>query len=63
MDAARSNRKYPSYTLADLERFVAEGQGTPSMVQEIADRKAGRSVTLVTPQLLGGRPVVKVGRL
>ncbi|MBM6453092.1 hypothetical protein [Lacticaseibacillus paracasei] len=63
MDAARSNRKYPSYTLAQLEAFVAEGKGNPVMVQEIADRKAGRSVTLVTPQIEGGKPVSRVGRL
>lgn len=63
MDAARSNRKYPSYTLAQLETFVAEGRGNPVMVQEIADRKAGRSTPLVTPQLKGGKPQTKVGRM
>jgi hypothetical protein len=63
MDAARSNRKYPAYTLAQLEAFVAEGKGNPVMAQEIADRKAGRSATLVTPQLKGGKPVTKVGRM
>lgn len=44
------NRKYPSYTLADLEKFVAEGRGNPVMVQEIADRKSGVSKHAVTPQ-------------
>ena len=51
MDGAISNRKYPAYTTAQLERFVSEGSGTPAMVQEIADRKAGKSVIRVVPQL------------
>jgi hypothetical protein len=64
MDAAKkSARKYPSYTLAQLEQAVAEGRGNPVMLQEIADRKAGRSVTLVVPQILGGKAMIKVGRL
>ena len=64
MDAAhKSNRKYPSYTLAQLEAFVASGQGNPVMVQEISDRKAGTSKTLVTPQIDGGKPTPKVGRM
>jgi hypothetical protein len=63
MDAAKSNRKYPSYTLAQLEAFVAEGRGNDVMAQEIAARKAGRSAPLRVPQIEGGKPVVKVGRL
>lgn len=58
MDSARSTRPFPSYTLAQLETAVAAGQGTPVMVQEIADRKAGKSVTLVTPQIQA-----RVGRM
>ena len=45
------SRKYPSYTLGDLEKFVAEGRGNPGMVQEIADRKSGASAHLATPQI------------
>jgi hypothetical protein len=64
MDAApRSNRNYPSYTLADLEGFVAAGRGNDVMVQEIAARKAGISHAVVVPQIQGGKPAVKVGRL
>lgn len=63
MDGAKSNRKYPSYTLAQLEAFVAEGRGNEVMVKEIADRKAGISKPLVVPQIEGGKPVHKVGRL
>lgn len=63
MDAARSNRKYPSYTLAQLETSVAAGRGNPVMVQEIADRKAGRSAALVVPQIEGGKVSPRVGRL
>jgi hypothetical protein len=50
----KSTRKYPAYTLAQLEAFVAEGKGNETMVAEIAARKAGSSVALVVPQL--GRP-------
>jgi hypothetical protein len=64
MDAAhKSNRKYPSYTLAQLEAFVTEGNGNDVMVKEIADRKAGISNVLVVPQIDGGMPSHKVGRL
>jgi hypothetical protein len=52
MDSARkSSRNYPAYTLAQLETFVAEGNGNEMMVKEIADRKAGISVPFVTPQI------------
>jgi hypothetical protein len=57
------DRKYPSYTLADLEKFVAEGKGNPAMVQEIADRKSGASHTKVTPQILGGKAQTRIGRM
>lgn len=64
MDAAhKSTRKYPSYTLAQLETFVAEGLGSDVMIKEIADRKAGTSTVHVTPQIEGGKPNPKVGRL
>jgi hypothetical protein len=62
-DSAMDARKYPSYTLADLERFVAEGKGNAVMIQEIADRKSGASQTKVTPQIIGGKAQVKVGRM
>lgn len=64
MDAAhKSNRKYPSYTLAQLETIVAEGRGNDVMIKEIADRKAGVSTVFVVPQIEGGKPNPKVGRL
>jgi len=56
-------RKYPSYTLADLEKAVAEGRGNPTMVEEIANRKSGASQHKVTPQILGGQVQVKLGRM
>lgn len=56
-------RKYPSYSLADLEKAVAEGRGNPVMVQEIADRKSGASQHKVTPQILGGQVQTKLGRM
>ena len=33
------------------------------MVQEIADRKARVSVIQATPQLLGGKVQIKIGRM
>jgi hypothetical protein len=63
MDGATTTRKYPSYTTADLEAFVASGQGNAVMVQEIADRKANVSVVKATPQLIGGNVQVKIGRM
>lgn len=63
MDAARSNRKYPGYTLTELEAFVAEGRGNEVMRKEIADRKAGISAPLLVPQIEGGRATPKVGRM
>lgn len=64
MDSAhKSNRKYPSYSTEELEASVAAGRGNDVMVEEIARRKAGLSVAMVTPQLMGGKAVVKVGRM
>lgn len=64
MDGAMvSKRKYPSYTTEELEVIVAAGRGNDVMIQEIADRKAGRSVVKIVPQLLGGTVITKVGRL
>ncbi len=56
-------RNYPSYTTAQLEAYVAAGRGNETMIQEIANRKAGASVVRVTPQIMGGKVVVKVGRI
>lgn len=57
------DRKYPSYTLADLEKMVAEGRGNAVMEQEIADRKSGVSAVKTTPQILGGKAQVRLGRM
>lgn len=56
-------RKYPSYTLEQLEQAVAEGNGTPMMIEEIANRKDGSSTVKITPQILGGKAQVKLGRM
>jgi len=56
-------RKYPSYTLAELEKLVAEGRGNPVMAQEISDRKSGASKVRETPQILGGKAQTRLGRM
>jgi hypothetical protein len=64
MDAGRrSTRKYPSYTTAQLEAFVAAGEGNETMVAEIAARKAGASANFSTPQIAGGMVRTIVGRM
>jgi hypothetical protein len=39
-DAAFATAKYPSYTTAQLEGFIAEGKGNAAMVGEIERRAA-----------------------
>jgi hypothetical protein len=64
MDGAiKTNRKFPGYTLAQLELAVAEGRGNDVMVKEISDRKAGISNVLAIPQILGGKAQVRIGRM
>ena len=71
MDGATSTRKYPSYTTAQLESFVSDGDGNKdfrivdaAMIQEIADRKAGISKVKSIPQLTGklGEPTKHIAR-
>jgi hypothetical protein len=57
------DRKYPSYTLAELKKFVAEGRGNAVMEQEIKDRESGASQVKTAPQILGGKAQTKIGRL
>ncbi len=53
MDGAiKTNRKYPAYTLAELEAAVAAGRGNQVMLDEIAARKAGTSKVLTIPQIV-----------
>jgi len=64
MDAAiRTSRKYPSYTLAQLEAFVETGAGNDVMIAEIAARKAGSSAAFKTPQIKGGMVRTVIGRM
>lgn len=46
MDSAIVGRKYQSYSTNELRAFVAQGRGNPVMVQEVADRESGKSLTL-----------------
>ena len=59
----KMNRKYPSYTLAELKKFVAEGKGNAAMEQEIKDRESSASTVRETPQILGGKVQTRVGRM
>lgn len=74
MDGAHvSKRMYPSYTTAQLEQMVERIKATETgsdacmkviaMQDEIERRRAGLSVARVTPQIMGGQVVTKVGRL
>lgn len=73
MDGAISKRKYPSYTTAQLESFVADIKANETgsdacmrmiaMQDEIERRKSGLSVVRATPQIMGGKVMTKVGRL
>lgn len=70
MDAARSTRKYPSYTTAQLETFVAEGvtefrsaAKVADIAAEVAARKAGLSVHRPTPVSHGGITIPRLGRM
>lgn len=64
MDSAiRTGRKYPSYTLSQLEAFVAAGHGNDVMIAEIASRKNGSSTVFKTPQIEGGKVRTVIGRM
>jgi hypothetical protein len=65
MDADRTNRKFPSYSTKELKEFVAKAgvSANPVMVQEIADREAGVSAPVFTPQIDGGNIVISLGRM
>jgi len=62
-------RMYPGYSTAELESSLASGKHAPGsdahtkMSQEIAARKSGASQPFVVPQLQGGAPKTKVGRM
>lgn len=49
--AAKSNRKFPAYTLAELKAKVAVGTASQEIKDEIAARESGKSVALVVPQI------------
>lgn len=77
MDAARTTRKFPSYTVTQLEAAVAQYKaGThpcgeapaghvEAMEAEIAARKAGTSKHIPTPQVPWStmKPVTIIGRM
>lgn len=62
-DANDAARKWPSYTLAELEAAVKAGKGSREMEEEIQNRKSGSSQIRVTPQIEGGKVMTRVGRM
>lgn len=50
-DAAFRTGKYPAYTTAQLEGFIAAGEGHPAMIGEIERRAkvAAGDVSVMTP--------------
>lgn len=58
-------RMYPSYTTSQLKAAApsADPATRAKMESEIAMRESGASQQRITPQIQGGRPMPKVGRL
>lgn len=68
MDAGRTTRKYPSYTTAQLEAFVADGVTEFRSAEKVADIAAevvARKTRphFAVPQIEGGQLVFKIGRM
>jgi hypothetical protein len=61
-DAARM---YPSYTTSQLKAAApsADPATRAKMETEIAARESGASQQRVTPQIEGGKPMAKIGRM
>ncbi len=69
-DAGMKPRMFGSYTTAQLKKSVSEGvnEWTPretieKMIKEIQARESGESKITSTPQIKGGKPNPKVGRM
>jgi hypothetical protein len=69
-DAGAKPRMFGSYTTVQLKKAVTEGvnEWTPretieKMIKEIQARESGASKVNVTPQITGGKPNPKVGRM
>lgn len=61
MDAPR---KWPSYHVSELKKWIAEGRPNAAAIQEEIDaRESGASQHKVTPQILGGKAQAKIGRM
>jgi len=63
---AKDARMYPGYTTVQLKEFVkkeSDPETKKKMEAEIAARESGASTVRVTPQILGGKPVNKIGRM
>ena len=69
-DAGAKPRMFGSYTTAQLKNSVSEGvnewrprETIEKMIKEIQARESGVSKLNVTPQIQGGKPNPKVGRM
>ena len=68
MDAAKSNRLYPSYTTVQLKEFLAADERLDDasrikMQGEVDRRDAGLSVYRPTPVTHGGIAIPRLGRM
>jgi hypothetical protein len=66
MDAGKSKRTFPGFTLAQLKVLVVTTDDPilrGKMEVEIAAREAGSSKPLVVPQIEGGLAIPRLGRM
>ena len=65
MDAAQNltGRKFPGHTLAELKAFIAAGKGTAEMMTEVENRETGANTHYRVPQLIGGKVLLRLGRM
>jgi hypothetical protein len=66
MDAAKSTRLFPGFTTKELKANVSSVEDAAvraKMEGEIARREAGTSVHFTVPQIKGGIPIPRLGRM
>ena len=61
-DGAPVRRAYPGYTLSQLKE-MHKNNPNEKIAAEIATREAGTSAVFKVPQIGGGKPINKIGRM